>query len=333
MRIVAFANKNSGPAYHRIIMPLMLMPDEVEVFITNDLQVEHFDKGCDIFMYNRILPAHAQEQLAALKKKHGFKTVVDVDDHWELDPHHILYEQYKAEETTEQQIAHIGFADLVLTTHARLADEIRAINPNVHVCPNAIPHTGQFDLTREPHYLTRLFWQGSITHRQDVEILQRPLEALNKLSKKIKMVMAGYTDGEPEWFHMAHSYTANLKHQYKLIPGCDVSGYYRAYADADICLIPLVNSPFNRMKSNLKVLEAANLGLPVIASNVHPYIDMPLLFCKHSGDWVKHISRLVASKKRQKEAGQELAEYCKEHFNFHKINNERKQILEHYGNR
>ncbi len=148
---------------------------------------------------------------------------------------------------------------------------------------------------------------------------------------KIKMVMAGYAEDHEEWHKMVHDYTADLKHQYKLIPYSKITEYYQAYAQADICLVPLINSKFNQHKSNLKILEAANLGLPVIVSQVHPYLDMPVLYCKHSGDWIKHITRLVGSKKRQKEAGQELAEYCHEHYNFNKINNQRKQILEYEG--
>lgn len=344
MRIIAFANKNSGPAYHRIIMPLMLMED-TNVYITNDLKVEDFDKGCDIFMYNRILPEHAQPQLAELKKRHGFKTVVDIDDYWELDPHHILYQEYQDSGFADQQIKHLRQADMILTTHERLAEEVRQVTafpimgkagyvirfppPSVHVLPNAIPRQGQFDITPIGYDLVRLFWQGSVTHRHDIELLQTPIHSLGKLSKKIKMIMAGYTSGEHEWFSMANTYTANLKHQYKLIPGANVAEYYRAYEHADICLVPLVNSPFNRMKSNLKILEAANLGLPVIASAVHPYLGMPVNYCRNSRDWVGHIKRLVQFPARRREEGERLAEFCNTHYNFHKINNERKQILEY----
>ena len=341
MRIIAFANKNSGPAYHRLIMPLMLM-DGPDVFITNDLLEEHFEKGCDILVYNRTLPEHAMEKIRELKKKYGFRICVDVDDWWELDPHHILYQEYQEEDFAAQQIKHIREADIVFTTHARLAEQIESVielraigeypflfRPSVHVLPNAIPRQGQFDIQKECHETTRLFWQGSITHRHDIELLHTPIESLGKLSKRIKMIMAGYHQGDPEWYSMAQTYTAKLKHQYKLIPGVHVAEYYAAYAHADICLVPLCNSPFNRMKSNLKVLEAANLGLPVIASNVHPYIGMPVNFCSSSRDWIGHIKRLVQWPARRQEEGERLAEFCNTHYNFHKINNERKQILEY----
>lgn len=330
MRIIAFVNGNSGPSFHRIIMPLMLMRD-MDVYITNNLHVEDFEKGCDLFMYNRILPDHALPQVKELQQKYGFKICVDVDDYWELDEHHILYDAYKTDGFAAKQIAQLVGADVVLTTHERLAEEVAAWNTNVHVCPNAIPRQGQFDIEREPYYLTRLFWQGSDTHKADIALLKTPIDRLGALAPKIKMVMAGYAPDHEDWHNMVMDYTAQAKHQYKLIPATNVNEYYAAYAQADICLVPLINSRFNRHKSNLKILEAANLGLPVIASQVHPYLDMPLLYCKHSGDWIKHIIRLVASRKRQRDAGQELAEYCKEHYSFHKINNMRREVLEYEG--
>lgn len=327
MKIVAFTNSNSGPGFHRIITPLILMKD-VDVYVTNSLEAKDFE-GCDVFMYNRMLPQVPLNQVQELKLLHGFQICVDIDDHWELDPHHILFDEYNDIDFAKQQTEQIYQADIVTTTHSRLADKIKQYNKNVHVCPNAIPKTGQFDIKREPYYLTRLFWQGSITHREDIGIIKTAVNAIAGLSPKIKMVMAGYTGGEPEWNIMARDYTGNLKHQYKLIPGEPVTDYYKAYLEADICLIPLLNSSFNRHKSNLKVLEAANMGLPCIVSKVDPYLDLPVLYAKNTGEWVTNIERLVKSKKRQKEVGHELKEYCDIHYNFEKINEHRKQILSH----
>jgi glycosyltransferase involved in cell wall biosynthesis len=328
MRIIAYVNGNSGPSYHRCIVPLMLMKD-VDVYVTNDLKVEDFEKGVDLFMYNRILPDHALPIIKELQSRYEFKICVDLDDFWQLDEHHILYEEYQRTEFAKKQIQQIKEADVVLVTHSRLAEEAAVYNPNVHVCPNAIPKQGQFDIEREPYYLTRLFWQGSDTHRADIALLKTPIDKLGPIAGKIKMIMAGYAEDHEDWYNMVMDYTAQAKHQYKLIPATKVTEYYAAYAHADICLVPLINSKFNRHKSNLKILEAANLGLPVIASEVHPYLDMPVFYAKHANDWVKYIKRLVESRKRQKEAGQQLAEYCAEHYPFEKINNARRQILEY----
>ncbi|MFT3679444.1 MAG: glycosyltransferase [Ferruginibacter sp.] len=309
-------------------MPLMLMQG-IDVYITNNLKQEDFEKGCDIFIYNRTIPDEVIPVVSELKERYGFRICVDIDDHWKLDPHHILYDHFQETEFAKQQIEHIMNADLVTVTHERLAAAVMEYNKNVHILPNAIPNQGQFDIERTKSEVTRLFWQGSVTHKADIEILDRPINALAPIFPKIKMIMAGWMDGEPDWHSMVHSYTAGFKHCYKIIPGKHVAEYYSNYAEADICLIPLVNSPFNRMKSNLKVLEAANLGLPVICSHVHPYLDLPVIYAKNTTEWVVAINRLVASKKRQKEAGQELKEFVDKHYNFEKINRERKQLFEH----
>lgn len=328
MKVIAYVNANSGPSYHRIIAPLMLMPD-VKVYITNALKEEDFDEGCDVFIYNRILPDHANEKIAELKKKYGFATVVDLDDHWQLDSEHVLNEYYQEIDFAKQQIEHITNADAVLCTHSRLADEIKVYNTNVHVCPNAIKNQGQFDIQHKSSPLIRLFWQGSDTHYHDIRLLEAPINGLAGLSHKIKMVMAGYANDNKPWNDMALIYTAQLKHQYKLIPYANITNYYEAYEHADICLVPLVNSHFNRMKSNLKVLEAANAGIPVIASKVHPYLDMPIMYCSNSHDWIGHITKLVRSSENRKDAAWALQMFCESNYNFDKINLHRKHILEY----
>lgn len=330
MRIIAYAIPNSGPHYHRLIAPLMLMKD-VDMLVTNEPTNAQFEHGCDIFMFNRVLPDGGLAKIKELQAKYDFKICIDLDDYWILDEHHILYEEYKAWNFAKTQVEHIQAADVVIVTNDRLAVAVAEYNKNVHICPNAIPKQGQFDIEREPYYLTRLFWQGSDTHRADVNLLRAPLNVLGPLSPKMKMIMAGYAEDHEDWYHMVQDYTAQLKHQYKLIPYAPITDYYKAYAQADICLIPLINSRFNRHKSNLKILEAANLGLPCIVSEVHPYLDLPVLYCRSSSDWIKHIKRLVGSRKRQKEAGQELAEFVQQHYNFNRINNMRKQVLEYEG--
>lgn len=343
MRVVAIGNKNSGPFYHRVILPMWSMAD-VDVRVGFGFDKLLFDKPVDIVMYNRDLREDIMAELKGLQKTHGFKFVVDVDDFWELDSFHVLSQEYKRSDYATIQIKHISEADLVFTTHSRLAEAIEPYNPNVHVLPNAIPHRGQFDIEREESEFVRLFWQGSNTHQKDIEILEMPIDRLNKLSRQIKMIFGGMievgmvvnghtiTEEDETLYimrHMALIYTAGLKHQYKLLPVEPITSYYSMYKHADICLTPLVHSPFNRMKSNLKILEAANLALPVIASQVHPYLDMPVRYCMRGTDWVEHIKDLVANPEKRLDEGERLKAFCDDNFSFDKINTHRKQILEY----
>lgn len=336
MKILGQIRKNNGCDYHRVINPLRFM-EGADTFLTNDFKEEYFI-GIDVYMYNKTLPLETLQQVNTFREKYGFKICVDIDDYWELDPHHILYQNYIDNDFAKEQIENIVNADFVFTTHERLLEKIFEHNKNVHVLPNAIPKAGQFNIERTKSNFTRLFWQGTATHQEDIALLQRPVNCLAPIAGKIKMILAGHemNNREEIWGQMCSDYTAGFKHQYKIIPGVNVtdwqekeSGYYSAYAEADICLIPLLASPFNKMKSNLKVLEAANLGLPVICSQVDPYLNLPVLYAKNSSDWVNHINRLVKSKKRQAEAGEALKYYADKHFNFRKINNERKEIFEY----
>jgi hypothetical protein len=72
------------------------------------------------------------------------------------------------------------------------------------------------------------------------------------------------------------------------------------------------------------------MGLPVIVSKVHPYMDIPgVNYCKTSNDWVSHIKRLIMYPARRKEEGARLKQWADTYFNFDKINRERKEIFEH----
>jgi hypothetical protein len=106
----------------------------------------------------------------------------------------------------------------------------------------------------------------------------------------------------------------------------EVFKYMAAYADSDISLIPLVESTFNSMKSNLKVLETAAKKNPAIVSNVHPYKDMPVLYVNKQSDWFKHTRDLVYDKSMRDELGLKLFDYCNANYSLKHINNKRYDI-------
>lgn len=327
MKILSFASNTSSPAYHRLLLPLGLMPN-TDVFVTNNLLLEMFD-DIDIFMYNRVLPEQHLDTIYALRRKKGFKIVVDIDDYWYLDEHHVLYKYYQEIDFAVNQIKQLSNADVVFVTNPRLATEVEIYNKQVYILPNAIPRIGQFiKYKRKSSRECKIFWQGSATHLEDIFLLRYAIEFLSGFDN-IKMVVAGYNETDPVWEKIASIYTARGKAKHLIIDELSVNNYYQSYEYADLCLVPLINSRFNSMKSNLKVLEAANMKLPVIAHNVHPYKDLPIDYAQSSTDWIKNIKRLATSSKRRQEAGEYLYEYCNKHFNFKKINLERKQILEH----
>ena len=314
---------NSAPKYHRILLPLVYMPG-VEIVITHQI-TEALCQDIDILYFNRLIPGCAIAQVLAWRKAYGFKIVVDFDDHWNLEPDHYLYESYKQQKLSLYMIAWLDEADAVTVTHERLANDVMQVNSNVHVLPNAIPKDGQFLAKKQPSELTRLFWAGGITHAKDIELLKYPVRKLKDLP--IQMVMGGFGKNSV-YYKMRNDFTNYGKLPNELLQGLPVKDYYYMYSKCDIALIPLTDNVFNSHKSNLKILEAANIGANVVVSNVHPYKDIPYVnYVDTPEDWERHVRWLIANPYEAKEQAANLQQYCDERFNFETINKTRKEIL------
>lgn len=314
---------HSGPKYHRCLLPCFLMPG-VELKVSNELTDEQCE-GVDIVFFNRVITNNRIMDVEALREKHGFKLVVDFDDHWQLGPDHILYDMYQYTQADLFMIEYLKLADAVTVTHERLAAEALVYNKNVHILPNAIPKWGQFDIQKVPSEVTRLFWAGGVTHEKDIELLKGPVKRFSGLP--VKMVMGGWVDN-PQYKRMASAFTNGGRLPNELFKSNPVQEYYQAYAHCDIALIPLTDTKFNQNKSNLKILEAANIGANVIVSNVHPYKDIPgVLYVNSSADWYRHVKQLTESGSVRQYLTEQLTEYVDKYFNFDRINAERRQIF------
>lgn len=323
MKILALTSKASGVGYHRIMMPLVNMQKEY-CLITDSLSEEVLEKGFDIVVMNRMLTIPA-ELMELYKKKYGFKLVVDNDDFWELDAYHILSDRYKEKNIGEQIVNYLKIADVCTCTHDRLADEIYTYNNNVEILPNALPYgEEQFLDNKIKSDLVRFFWSGSGTHEKDLSIVRFPFKRINF---PIRTVIAGYNEQEkPIWDRMIDAFTSGLKLNPTIYNYEEVTNYMRAYADSDVSVIPLADTKFNAMKSNLKILETAAKKNPAIVSNVHPYKDMPVCYVNSQKDWYYWIKELTHNEAQRIEMGQNLFNYCNKHFNLHEVNIKRLAI-------
>jgi hypothetical protein len=322
MRILGITQKHSGVGWHRIMMPLTHMKKDY-CLITDLLNEEVLEKGFDIVVINRMLNIEP-EQIENWKAKYNFKLVVDNDDYWKLDATHVLYQRYMSGDIANKITNYLRLGDIATVTHERLAEEVYSYNKNVHIIPNALPYGDEQYLDKKiPSDIVRLFWSGSDTHQHDLKILKEPVKRFNNLP--VKMVMAGYVDNHV-WDTMAYYFSAGRKLDTKIYRYNDVTRYMEAYGDSDISLIPLVDSKFNGMKSNLKILETAAKRNPAIVSDVHPYKDMPVFYVKKQTDWFKWVKLLAKDKWLREESGKELYQYCYDNFNLSVINQQRESI-------
>lgn len=337
MKVLGLYN-NSGPKYHRILLPMALMDGIDGQIIPNITNVSQLD-GYDIVFFNRLVHGVLPADLLAAKKKYGFALICDLDDHWELDKEHFLKPGYDQAGVTERILDYMAVCDGFIVTHERLQAEVaefirqRGIDATVFVAPNAIPKWGQFNVEKVKDDWTRLFWAGSITHKRDIELLAPTFKKIDR--SRVKFVIGGYTDSNQaeamEWGEMVRIFTNEGRWRHQVLRSEPVQSYFKLYQACDIALVPLVDNQFNRHKSNLKILEAAAIKAPVVVSRVHPYLGFPetvVNYVDMHRTWYYHISRLVSDPVLAKEQGEALFEYCREHYNFERINKQRHEYFD-----
>ncbi len=339
-RILAIGIPNNGVHYHRIFLPLSKMPD-VYILFTDFINAEVLQRGFDVVLCNRFVHGCSYQQMEEYRKKYDFRLIVDIDDYWILDPWHILQGSYP----TTEIVNYMMIADVVTVTHDRLAMAVKPYNENVEILPNALPYGedqfGALKVSIEesgvdiPKDSLRVLYAGGVTHEKDLNIIANPWKRIlsdKVLKDKLSFVLAGYDDSNPKmatiWHRMISNYLCGFKLNGYVRQPLPPDRYMAFYAEADICIAPLVESRFNSMKSNLKTLEAAAFKLPILVSNVHPYIESGGIKIESQSDWFRYLKLLSKSKEAREEYGNFNFEYSRNYHNFEQINTKRKHIYE-----
>ena len=136
-----------------------------------------------------------------------------------------------------------------------------------------------------------------------------------------------------------YNYETSLDLPYSRVWTKPVTSYAMNYSKFDISLAPIKNHIFNRVKSQLKVIEAGFYKKALIASEVGPYtIDL-----KHSldkgnfvdgnallvdenrnhSDWSKYIKKLVQNPNLIQDMGERLYETVKDTYDLKNVSKER----------
>lgn len=339
MNVLFFlSDDNDGVAFHRLSLPSEYIQG-VEVrkrvanIYDNDLE------WADVLIISRQIDGRP-EHIRSSCDKFNVKLIVDVDDLWILPTNHILHSYYQRIGYGAKQEAYLRIADQVWTTNIRLAEEIKSFNKNVHIIPNALPFgEGQFTDEKIESDRVRFFYAGGHTHRHDIALLSDVNRELRKdqgFKEQGQFVLAGGFEGVKDvyvhgvWDSMEKDFSGHAvgKHTYKRLYSKNTDNYMELYREADVGLIPLEDNRFTRCKSNLKLLECACKGIPVIVSDVATYHDNepPVIFCK-GNDFVIAVKKMVNNPKIRWLLGHGLALWAKEHHNLHEVNKLREEAL------
>lgn len=303
----------------------------LEVKEGNTLTTKMFE-GIDLFIYSRECPFNL-DSILELQKEMEFKIIVDIDDSWFLPADHIIYDTWHKNGTSEQIIKSIRFADFVTTTHEYLRDKIVLLNPNVEILPNALPFSfEQFTEDKAQVEHKNIIYAAGVTHLNDLRLLGRFFELCrnDQTIQTYEMVLAGYNGTDPmfgsTWQKMkAVVMTYGRAKTWMPMP---IDSYMSHYRYGSIAIAPLENTEFNRCKSSLKALEAGCKNLPLLASAIHPYTEMPVIHCKTQRDWYDNLKKLIKDPEFRIAQGKLLGDYVRVDYNLLRVNIKRKAIYE-----
>jgi glycosyltransferase involved in cell wall biosynthesis len=192
--------------------------------------------------------------------------------------------------------------------------------------------------------------RGTVTelNKQTGEQKQRPIRPDETVWKLYEEIFTNnYKIITPEYKSFLDRYVdeeyPNAKSEnYVRIWTRSVDSYARNYSNFDISLAPIKNHVFNRMKSQLKVIEAGFYKKALIASNVGPYtIDLKSAYSngkftdgnallvdevKSHKDWYQSIKRLVENPNMIADLGERLYETVKDKYDLNVVTKTRAEF-------
>ena len=191
--------------------------------------------------------------------------------------------------------------DRLVVSTPPLLEAYGHLAPQARVIPNAI------DLSRWPAPRTkaerkrpRVGWAGASQHLEDLRLIARVVEA---------------TAAELDWIFLGMCPPEMRAWAAEVHPMVGVGRYPARLAslDLDIAVAPLVDHPFNRAKSALKLLEYGALALPVVASDLEPYRGAPVERVRDDPDaWIAALRAIARSPDRGNARGAALRRWVEE---------------------
>jgi SAM-dependent methyltransferase len=145
----------------------------------------------------------------------------------------------------------------IQTSTEPLADVLRAQNPEVAVFPNAVAELPDAVNYATPNSLT-LFFAGMNRENEWPPYIDALNAVAARAGPRLKFRIVA-DNGLFEALQTPHK---------AFVPLCDYNTYRSMLAQCEISFMPLLDTPFNRCKSDLKFLEAAAHRVTALASTV-----------------------------------------------------------------
>lgn len=233
-----------------------------------------------------------RHQLRALIERaadQGARIIVDLDDDfWSLTPDNPATRHILATGGLTHLVHACRAASAVIVSTPALARRVsrETGQRNIAVIPNAIDPALFPPCPIPPDGLIRVGWAGGSSHRNDLRLIAPALSRLTR-DPRVQCHTFGVDLLPPDVPHLHHQWADAIPE------------HYRRIGILDVAAAPLTTERFNRSKSNVKWLEHAAHGTPMVLSPLLPYTESArdndtALFADTPRDWYRQLHRLVA---------------------------------------
>lgn len=225
-------------------------------------------------------------------------------------------------EIRKRVLSQIRAADGVIASTNYLKEVFSEYNKNIYVVPNSIDFKAWDNLKTKSKKGIRIGWAGGNGHGGDFDTIQDAIIKILAKYPKATLVLANgpAKGGVPDWikghkqveYHSASEWVPILKYP-----------KFLANLDIDIGIAPLIDSAFNRGKSNLKWLENSALGIPTVAANVGPYAEcirpgQDGFLADNDAEFFAALDCLISNRKTRKSMGMAAKERIRQDYNINK---------------
>jgi glycosyltransferase involved in cell wall biosynthesis len=270
MRTLFVGRGDSGVCWYRCALPaLALGADWLGVtgepgtlqHVTGGFGVPLDEDGWndyDVVVLQLVHGAHWLYRIAELQRA-GVVVLYEIDDDLHAvaaEPGHEFAPAFGPARLRAHEAAMRACDGLICST-AAVAERYAALNERSFVCPNGI------DLPRYPYPrpardTVTIGWAGGTGHEQAVRPWLGEVAAVLAARRHTRL----RTVGQPFGRELAARFG---NERASAVPFAGIDTYPAAMAAFDIALAPAAPSAFFAAKSDLRFLEAAALGLPVVA--------------------------------------------------------------------
>lgn len=199
-------------------------------------------------------------------------------------------------------------SDIFITTTKELQIRARALFPalKIFILPNAITKY-LTDTSKQKSYplgdtsnIKIFYGSGTSTHNEDFELISRPMAKILQKYPNVELWIAGLLK--------LPDYMNEFDKQIKRIPLLPTGDYLELIQKFNIAVVPLVDSVFNRSKSNIKYIESSYFSIPSVCSSLPEFsniIDDGLtgFLAKNEDEWYSSLCSLIDSATKRKEVG------------------------------